>query len=127
MPRKIWAGPSTLLHSARPELGCALEEDRRRARAADRSRYASVHRAGDERRHNDGGQKVRKGKQPAGRGVQPSRSKKLHNLPRREQPLWMGDEPAFAKEWVSLEASNADKRRDNKERAECEERLDIGG
>ena len=80
MPRKIRAGTNTLLHCAGPVLGCALKEDRRRAGAADRSGHASVHRAGDEGRNIDGGQKVRKGKQPAVRRAQPSRSNKLHNL-----------------------------------------------
>ena len=69
MPRKIRAGPGALLQRARPELGRALEEDRRRAGVADGPGHAPVHRAGDEGRDIDGEQKARKGKQPAGRRI----------------------------------------------------------
>ena len=69
MPRKIRARPGTLLQRARIELGRALEEDRRRAGAADRFGHAPVHPEGDEGWHLYGGQKVRKGEQPAGRRI----------------------------------------------------------
>ena len=66
MPRKIRIRPGTLLHSTRFKLGCTPEENRSRARAADRPRYAPVHRAGYERWNNDGWKKACKGKQPDG-------------------------------------------------------------
>ena len=127
MPGKIRAGSGALLQCAGLELGRALEKDKRRARAADGPGHAPVHRAGDEGRHLDGRQKVRESKQPASRRIQSSRADKLHHVPRRQQPLRMGDEPAFAEERLSLEASYADRRTDHEHEGEFEERQDTGG
>ena len=44
----------------------------------------------------------------------------------REQSLWMGNEPATAEEWFSLEPCHADRRADHENEAEFKERLDIG-
>ena len=69
LPGEIRAGPGALLQRARFELGRSFEEDRSRAALADRGGHASDDREGNERRHINGEQTVRKGEQPASRRI----------------------------------------------------------
>ena len=120
-------GPGALLQRARFELGCFAEKDRSRARVADRHGHASDDREGDERRRIDGEQTSCEGKQPASPRLRPGETDELHHLPRCQQPLRMGNEPAAAKEKLPLETSDAVRRADHEYEVEFEEGLDTGG
>ena len=124
MPKAVRIGSGELLHVARPLLGCALEKDGGRAGAADKLLKASLRREGVAGRDFHGEQALRQSKQPAGAGLPPRQTEQIHDVPRREQSLRLGNEQAPADKGFQMETVAALRGRNHGEKRKRKEGMD---
>ena len=79
-------------------------------------KYASLHLKGNAGWNRDGKQEIRQGKQPDAAGLRRQQAKKIHHVPRREQPLRMGNEQATPEKRFQMKTCYAHRGGDSKEK-----------